>query len=92
MFDFDNETVKGLLEPVSTLIRTIRGCVEQMCTNENGSDRAEPWGADWTGPRESSDAIDFQRIIFFVAFSVAVVRKNAGFLQKRTRSDEIVQK
>src|SRR6185312_3800592 len=57
MFDFDNETVKGLLEPVSTLIRTIRGCVEQMCTNENGSDRAEPWGADWTGLEPATSAV-----------------------------------
>jgi hypothetical protein len=62
MFDFDNETVKGLLEPVSTLIRTIRGCVEQMCTNENGSDRAEPWGAGLTIQFSNHFLFDLKRL------------------------------
>ena len=49
-------------------------------------------GADWTGPQEGSDIIDFQRFKFLVAFLVAVVPKNAVFLQKRTSSNETIQR
>ena len=48
--------------------------------------------ADRTGPQGGSHTINFQRIIFLVAFFVAVVLKFAIALQKHTDPNGTVQR